>query len=226
MIAELLGDAVRVARKDLLIEWRTRVTINQVIPLGLLVEVVFAFAFDANRSLLEQGAPGLFWVGVLFAGTLVVQRSFTVEGPDGITDALRLSGFRPGSLFLGKAAAVFVELVVLEAALLTGVVVLFDVSLSDPVLLVATTVIGTAGFALTGAIYGALSLGVRVRETLLPLLLIPVVAPILLGGSRALEAAFGISTQPGWNWVGLLTVITGVYAAIGLVAFGPLMEES
>lgn len=215
-----------VARKDLLIEWRSRVTLNQVAPLGLLTLIVFAFAFDANRNLLSRGAPGLIWVGVLFSGVLTVQRSFTVEANDGITDALRLSGVSPSAMFLGKTIAVGAQLLVLEFVLFGGAVVFFDSHLSDPLLLITAAVAGTGGFAAVGCIYGAMSLGVRVRETLLPLLLIPVVAPILLAGTRAFERALDVSTQAGWNWVGLLAVMWGVYLAVGTLAFGPLLEDS
>lgn len=214
-----------VAGKDLLIEWRSRVTLNQIAPLGLLILVVFAFAFDANQALLDQAAPGLFWVAVLFAGLLTVQRSFTIEGANGLRDALRLSGLRPSALFIGKVIAVVVELLVLEIVLALGILIMYDATIDKPGLAVVTALAGTMAFGSIGCIYGVVSLGLRVRETLLPLLLIPVVAPILLAGTRAMESAFGLSTQAGWNWVGLLVVITAVYTAIGLVVFGPLLED-
>ena len=198
---------------------------NQVAPLALLILVVFAFAFDANRELLDRGAPGLFWVGVLFAGILTVQRAFTIESVDGITDALRLADLSPQALFVGKMVAVVVQLLILEVALLLGAVVFYDAAIEEPILLVVAALTGTGGFAAVGCIYGAMSLGVRVRETLLPLLLIPVVAPILLAGTRAFESALGVSTQAGWNWVGLLGVMWGVYIAVGTIAFGPLLED-
>jgi heme exporter protein B len=225
MMRSVIRETWLVARKDLLIEWRSRVTINQVVPLALLILVVFAFAFDANRELLRLGAPGLFWIGVLFAGVMTVQRSFTIEAADGITDALRLADLSPRSLFLGKMLAIGVQLLVLEVALLGGAVVFYDARIDSWPLLVVTAIVGTGGFAAIGCIYGAMSLGVRVRETLLPLLLIPVVAPILLAGTRAFERALGVSTQAGWNWVGLLGVMWGVYIAVGTLAFGPLLED-
>jgi len=214
-----------VATKDLLIEHRTRVTINQITPLGLLILVVFAFAFDANQVLLDQAAPGLFWVAVLFAGLMTIQRSFALESGSGLRDALRLSGLEPAAIFLGKAIAIFAQLLVLEAVLIIAVIAMYDASIDEPLLVATAAVTGTLGFAFVGCIYGAVSLGLRVRETLLPLLLIPVVAPILLAGTRAMEAGFGLSTQPGWNWIGLLVVIAVAYAAIGLVVFGPLLED-
>lgn len=224
--ATMISAVWMIARKDLLIEWRSRVTLNQVAPLGLLTLVVFAFAFDANQSLLSRGAPGLIWVGVLFSGVLTVQRSFTIEATDGITDALRLSGIAPAAMFLGKTLAVGAQLLVLQMILFAGAVVFFDAHVAEPLLLLAAAVAGTGGFAAVGSIYGAMSLGVRVRETLLPLLLIPVVAPILLAGTRAFERALDVSTQSGWNWVGLLGVMWGVYLAVGTLAFGPLLEDS
>lgn len=214
-----------VAGKDLLIEWRSRVTLNQIAPLGLLILVVFAFAFDANQFLLDQAAPGLFWIAVLFAGLLTVQRSFTIESANGLRDALRLSGLRPSAVFIGKVIAIVVELLALEIVLALGILAMYDATIEDPGLALVTALVGTMAFGAIGCIYGAVSLGLRVRETLLPLLLIPVVAPILLAGTRAMESAFGLTTQAGWNWVGLLAVITAVYTAIGLVVFGPLLED-
>jgi heme exporter protein B len=221
----VLHDAWVIARKDLVVEWRSRTTLGQVAPLGLLVLVVFAFAFDANQALLLAGGPGLFWVALLFGGVLVIQRTFSVESDDGNRDALLLSGLDPGGIFLGKVLAVAAQLIVLEVVVLLGVIVFFENSVDDIPLLLAAALAGTAAFSSSGALIGALSMGVRVRDTLLPLLLIPVLAPILLAGTRAFESAFGMSTVAGWNWTGLLAVIAAVYTTIGLVAFGPLLED-
>jgi heme exporter protein B len=218
-------DALVIATKDLMVEWRSRTTLGQVAPLGLLVLVVFAFAFDANATLLEAGGPGLFWVAVLFGGVLVIQRTFAVESDDGNRDALLLSGLQPGGIFLGKLVGIAIQLLVLEVVVFVGVIVFFENSVDDVALLIGAALAGTAAFSAAGALIGALSMGVRLRDTLLPLLLIPVLAPILLAGTRAFESAFGVSTVAGWNWTGLLCVIAAVYTAIGLVAFGPLLED-
>ena len=86
--------------------------------------------------------------------------------------------------------------------------------------------LATIGLAAAGTLYGALAAGLRVRETLLPLLLLPVVAPVLLAATRASEAALGGTTGDGWPWVRLLAVFAVIYVAFGVVAFGPLLEES
>jgi heme exporter protein B len=221
----MLRDALLVARKDLVVEWRSRTTTSQVAPLAVLMLVIFAFAFDANRELLQRGAPGLFWVAVLFGGLLIVQRTFAVEAEDGNRDALRMSGLAPSGIFVGKILSLVAQLLVLEVIVLVGVVVFFASDVERPGLLMVAALAGTLAYGSAGALFGALALGVRLRETLLPLLLIPVLSPILLAGTRAFESAFGLSTVGGWNWIGLLCVMAAVYTAIGLVAFGPLLED-
>src|SRR5947199_2459111 len=106
-------DAALVAGKDLRIEARSRVATNQVAPFAVMVLVLFAFALDPDRGVLSTAAPGLFWVAVLFAALLAVQRSVAVEAADFARDGLRLSGLDPAGIFLGKAAAIALELAVL-----------------------------------------------------------------------------------------------------------------
>jgi heme exporter protein B len=222
----LFRDAALVAGKDLRLEGRSRVTANQVAPFAVLVLVLFAFALDPDRGVLTRATAGLYWVAVLFCGLLAVQRAFAVETADGNRDALRLSGLDPAGIFLGKALAVGAQLLALELLLGLGVVVLYDASPRELPLLVLTAIVATVGLAAAGTLYGLLSAGLRVRETLLPLLLLPVLAPVLIGATRAFESALDGVPSEGWPWAGLLAVFALVYTACGVVAFGPLLEES
>jgi heme exporter protein B len=219
-------DAVLVAGKDLRVEARSRVTLNQVAPFALLVLVLFAFALDPDRGVLDQATPGLYWVAVLFCAVLAVQRAFAIESADGNRDALRLSGLEPAGIYLGKAAAVAVQLAVLEALLGVGVVVLYGSRTGGWPVLICTCVAATAGIAAAGTLYGVLAAGLRVRETLLPLLLLPVLAPVLIGSTRAFEAARDGTPADGWPWVGLLAVFALTYTTFGALGFGTLLEES
>ena len=218
-------DALLVAGKDLRIEARSRVATNQVAPFAVLVLVLFGFALDPDRGVLARASAGLFWVAVLFSALLAVQRSFALEAADGGGDGLRLLGLDPAGVFVGKAAAVSLQLAVLEALLTLGVVVLYGVDLGGAALMVATAAVATVGLAAAGTVYGALAAGLRVRETLLPLLLLPVLAPVLLGATRAWEAALGVGADDGWRWLQLLGVFAVVYVTFGVVGFGALTEE-
>ena len=219
-------DATLVAGKDLRIEARSRVATSQVAPFAVLVLVLFGFALDPDRGVLDRASAGLFWVAVLFSAVLAVQRSFSIEAGEGGRDGLRLLGLDPAGIFVGKAAAVFVELAALEALLTVGIVVLYGVDLDGLALMAVTAAVATVGLAAAGTIYGALAAGLRVRETLLPLLLLPVLAPVLLSATRAWEAALGTGLDDGWRWVQLLGVFAVVYVAMGVIGFGALMEES
>jgi len=221
----MLRDAALVAGKDLRVELRSRVTLNQVAPFAVLVLVLFAFALEPDRGLLTRAAAGLFWLAVTFSALLAIQRSFAIESADGARDGLRLSGLDPAGIFLGKAVAVALELLALEVLLGVGVVVLYNAELQGAVLLALTCLTATAGLAAAGTVYGVLAAGVRVRETLLPLLLLPVVAPVVLAATRASEAALGQSVADGWAWVRLLGVFAVIYVAVGALAFGPLLED-
>lgn len=222
----IVQETALVAGKDLRIELRSRVTVQQILPFGLVVLLLFAFALDPDRGVLRQVAPGLFWVTVLLAALLAVSRSFAVEAEHGARDGLRLSGLDPAAVFLGKAAAVAVELLVLETALTAGVIVLFDVSLDSIGPLVLTAVLATVGVAATGTLYGVLVASSGARETLMPVLLLPVVAPVLLGATRAWEASIDGVPSDAWPWIGLLAIFGVLYTAIGTLAFGPLLEEA
>lgn len=222
----MFRDAALVAGKDLRVELRSRVTTNQVLPFALLVLILFAFALDPDRGILTRATAGLYWVAVLLAALLAVQRAYVLESGDGTHDRLRLSGLDPAGVFLGKAAGVALQLLALELVLGVGVVVLYGADLREPVLLVLTCLVATAGLAAAGSVYGVLAAGLRVRETLLPLLLLPVVAPVLIGATQASEAALGGVTGDGWPWLGLLAIFALVYLACGILAFGPLLEES
>ncbi|HEX2042585.1 MAG TPA: heme exporter protein CcmB [Acidimicrobiales bacterium] len=221
----MLRDAALVAAKDLRVEARSRVATNQVLPFAVMVLVLFGFALDPDRGVLGRASAGLFWVTVLFAAVLAVQRSFALEA-DETRDALRLSGLDDAGIFLGKAAAVAVQLLLLEAVLAVGVAVLFDVTLRGVALLALVCLLATVGVASAGIVYGVVAAGLRVRETLLPLLVLPVVAPVLLAATRASEAALGGAAVDAWPWVRLLVVFATIYTVFGVVAFGPLLEES
>ena len=221
--------ALVVARKDLLIEWRARLLMVRVVPFALLVLVLFAVALD-SEPLILRAAAGLVWLAMLFSSLLIVQRSFDVETNDGAIDVLLTGTVEPAQVYLGKTIAAFVQLVTLAATLVVGAIVLYGASVtaSRVVLLVTTVLCAAAGLASVGTLYGAVVANMNGRDSLLPLLALPVLAPLLIGASRATEAAFGSQTidmASGWAWVGLLAVFAVAFVSAGAAAFGTLMES-
>lgn len=219
-------EALLVAGKDLRLEARSRVAFNQVLPFVLAVVLLFGFALDPDSGILRRATPGLFWVTVLFAAVLLVQRSFAIERSNGVADALRLSGLHPAGIFLGKVVSLIVQLAVVELVMAGAAVVFYDVTLHGAALLVISAAAATVAIAAAGSVYGPVAAGLQVRETALPLLLVPVLAPVLLSATRAFQIALGDVAGGGWPWAGMLGIVAALYLVLGVAVWGPLMEET
>lgn len=222
----MFRDALLIAGKDLRLELRSKVVMNQVLPFAVMVLLLFAFALDPDREVLATVTAGLFWVAVLFSSVLAIQRSFALESADGNRDALRMSGLDPAGIFLGKGAAIIAQLFLLEVVLALGVALFYGTRLTSIGVLAIVAIVATIGVVAAGCIYGVLAAGLRVRDTLLPLLLLPVLAPVLIAATQATEAALRSDTAEAWPWVGLLGVFAIIYLAAGLLTFGLLLEET
>jgi heme exporter protein B len=218
-------DALLVAHRDLLIEARSRVVLWQVLPFGVLALILFAFALGPHPALLADAAPGLFWLAILFSSVLAAQRSLAIEGSPATRESNRLLGLDPAGIFLGKALALLVELVLLEVVLLAGILVLFHVDVASWWLVIASALLAAIGLASAGVLYGSLAGGASVRSTLLPILVLPVEAPVLIAGSRALSAGLSSSSPDGLRWLGVLLVFAAVYTVLGIALYGPLEES-
>ncbi len=222
----LMRSAGLIAGKDLRVEARSHVVAQQVLPFGAIVLVLFAFALDPDRGVLGRAAPGLFWITVLLSALLAVSRAYSIEATNAAADGLRLSGIDGAAIFLGKTAAIAVQLAVLESILIVGVVVLYDAEIAAALPVAAAAIAATVGIAAAGTVYGALTLGAKTRETLVPLLVLPAVAPLVIGATRAFEWGFGGEPAKAWPWVQLLVVVAVIYVTIGVLAYSTLLEES
>ncbi|NNF53395.1 MAG: hypothetical protein HKN03_03030 [Acidimicrobiales bacterium] len=237
---ELLRDARMVLGKDLLIERSSRVVTAQVVPFAVMILILFGFGISPDLRILDSTAtvapsvlsrvtPGLLFLAVLFASLLAIGRSFGVEANDGTLDGLRMAGLDPAGIFLGKAGAVVVQLLGVSAVVTSGAFLFFSVRIEWSV---ARAVLGvtTAGAAITaiaaaGTLYSALAAGQRERESLVPLLVIPVLAPVLLGASQATEAALFGAVADGWPWVAALAAFAALYVGAGILSFETLLED-
>lgn len=221
-----MGEIIAIAGKDLRIELRSKVVASQVLPFALIVLVLFGLALDADRVTLRTFTPGLFWVAVLFASLLAIQRSVSVETASSAFESLRMSGTPGWKIFVGKAAAVTVQLLAVEAAMLVGVVVLYRASIGDLVLIVTASIAATIAIATAGSLYGVLAVGMGVRDTILPMLLLPVLAPVLVAATRAFDGGLGTVAVNGWTWCALLAFFAVIYSGVGSAAYAVVMEDA
>jgi len=219
-------EILAIAGKDLRIEWRSKVVASQVLPFAVVVLVLFGLALDADRATLRSFTPGLFWVTVLFVAILAVQRSVAVEAASSTFEALRLAGVAGYKVFLGKAAAVAVQLIAIEVVMVFGVIVLYRSSIDNPVLLVTAAVAATLAISTAGSLYGVLAVGMGVRDTILPMLLLPILAPVLVAATRAFDDALATAGVNGWAWCAMLACLAMLYSLLGAVGYGVVLEDA
>jgi heme exporter protein CcmB len=222
----LARGTLEVARKDLRIEVRSRYALSAVLPFAATLLIVFGLSLGPGRTLLQQTAPGLLWLAVLFASVLSFRQAYQTESEDGALEGLLLAPVDKAAVFLGKALAVAAELLALEAVVLGLVVVLFGLSVERPFVLAASFVLGTAGLAAIGSLFGVLSESPRAREAIVPLLVLPLVTPVLLAGVKATAlATSAVESGSAGSWLGLLVAFDAVVVAAGPLVFAPLLED-
>jgi heme exporter protein B len=222
----LLRHAAAVAGKDLVIEVRGRHALGSILPFACTLLIAFGLSLGPGQIVLRQTAPGLLWLAVLFASILAFRRSYEAEGEDGAMEGLVLAPLDRGSVFLGKAGAVTVQLLALEAVVVILVIGLFDLSLGGAPLVVAGAfVLGTVGLSAVGSLFGVLTESARAREAVFPLLVLPLATPVLVAGVKATAlAAAGRAAEAG-SWLGLLVAFDLVFVAVGTLVFGHLLED-
>jgi heme exporter protein B len=218
--------AAAVAAKDLRMEARGRYAAGMALPFAATLLLAFGLALGPGRVLLEAAAPGLLWLALLFASTLLARRAYEAEVEDGALEGLVLAPVDKASVFAGKAAAMAAQLLVLEAFLLLMVAVLFGLPLGRGLAVIAVTLaLGTVGLAAIGSLFGVLAVVPRAREAALPLLVLPLATPLLVAGVKATELAAGGRGGETGSWLGLLVAFDLVFVAAGMLVFEHLVEE-
>jgi heme exporter protein B len=219
--------AMAIARKDALAELRGRHATVSMLFFAAVVLLLFGFALGPDADRLAAAAPGLLWLALAFAGTLAVSRLHLLETDDGALEQLALYPVPRRVIFAGKAVAGTALMVVLGLVVLAAVGVLFAVDVPGALLpLIATTVLGAVGIAAVGTFYAGVTVRLRAREVMLPLLMLPVLAPLLLGAVKASTAA--LSGDPFGElgaWLQLLVAFDVIMVVAGVATYGYLLED-
>ena len=218
--------ALIVAWKDLVVERRSKETLNALLFFSLALLFVFQFTLGPDRERLAAVLPGVLWLGFILSGVLGLGRTFLVERDNDCWEALLLAPGDKSAVYVGKLAASLALMLVVEAIVLALFTLFFNVDLW-PVLpgLALVIVLGTLGIAAVGALFAAMTAQVRTRELLFPVLLLPVLVPVLLGTVKATEAL--LLREPlasVAHWWQLLVAADVVYVVVGLLTFDVILE--
>jgi heme exporter protein B len=212
--------------KELRLEFRTRELLNTTVIFAVIVVVLFSFAFDPTPAESRRYGPGLLWIAFLFAGSLMLQPSFAREQLNDTLDALRMAPLKPFAILLSKMLANFIFLAITEAILVPVFAVLYNVSLYGIIgRLILVLALGTSGLVITGTVFAAISGHARMRELLLPVLLLPVLAPLLIAAVEATSSLFADSPALDSVWISFLAGFDVVFFTASWLLSDFLVEE-
>jgi heme exporter protein B len=222
-----LGIAWAIARKDALSELRGRQAAGSTLFFAALVLLLFGFALGPDTRRLAEAAPGLLWLAIVFGGLLTVARLHQLETEDGALEELARYPVERRAIYLGKAIAGLGAMLVLGGLLLPVVAILYGIDLIGAApALALTLVLGAIGFAAVGTFYAGVTVRLRAREVMLPLLVLPVIAPLLLAAVKATAAALGGDPLGELaSWLQLLAGYDLVMLLAGAAGYGFLLEE-
>ncbi len=212
--------------KDLLIEWRSR---DRVVAMGvfaLLVVVIFHFAAPAGpEQATRTHLPGLLWVAYVFAGILGLNRAFALELENEALSGLALAPGDRGWIYLGKALSTLLLLVVVQALAALAFGLAFAIDLG-PVLLpfAGVALLGALGLASIGTLFAAVAVRTSFREVMLPLLLLPLLVPVILGAVTATSGLLLEGRLPG-DALRLLAVTDAVFLIVSFLGFEYVLDE-
>jgi heme exporter protein B len=213
-------------RKELLLQWRTRTQFVAVFVFGAASLLLFSFGIGPNAEVLRQFSAGFLWLGLLLSSTLTLAESFHAEMENRALEGLLLLPTDPRILYYSKALANWIQLTLLGVALVPVMVVLYDAGTARIPALIGIIALGAAGLSAPGTLYAAMTAQVRAKQTLLPLLLFPLIVPALLASVNATSLVIlGDPMEQLRLWLLLLASFDAIYWALCGLLYGRVVED-
>ena len=214
-----LRQSATIAWKDLRSEVRSKETLNASLSFAIVILLLFSFAFEPDSEEIQVMSGGLLWLVFAFAGALVVNRSFSRDMPNDCLDALLASPVSGAALFFGKAVANYMILLTLEMVSLPIFGIFYNVDWTRQFWsLMMVVALATWGMAVVGTMFSAMTVNLRLRELMLPMLVYPILIPCLLGAielSAKLVAGVPLAGDM-YLWVRVLVGFDIIYTALSL----------
>jgi heme exporter protein B len=220
--------AVAIARKDLLVELRTKESVPAMALFAVTTFVIFHFGLDRDR-LEGQLAAGVLWVTLLFAAILGINRLFVAEREQAGFDGILMAPIERTSLLVAKAGALLVYLVALELIALPVFALFFIESGFWEALprLGLVALLADVGLAVVGAMLASIAVHTRARDLLLPILLLPLTVPAVIAAAAATEPLLSVPPDTGGiaKWLAVLALYDAVFGLLAYALFDFLMED-
>jgi heme exporter protein B len=213
-------------RKELFLQWRTRSQFIAVFVFGAAALLLFSFAIGPNALALRTFSAGFLWLGLLLSSTLTLAESFHAEMENRALEGLLLLPSDPRALYYAKAIANWLQLAVLGIALVPVTVVLYDAGTTELPKLLLVILLGTAGLSAPGTLYAAMTAQLKAKQTLLPLLLFPLIVPALLASVKATSyVILGDPMGQTRSWLLLLAAFDLIYWSLCGMLYERVIED-
>jgi heme exporter protein B len=221
-----LRQSFTIAAKDLRSEIRSKETVNASLSFAIVILLLFSFAFDPDSEQIQELAGGLLWLVFAFAGALVINRSFARDQPNDCLDALLASPVSGSALFFGKTIANFVMLLALELVSLPVFGIFYNINWTRQFWqLMLVVVLATWGMSVVGTTFSAMTVNLRLRELMLPMLVYPIMIPCLLAAIElSAKLVNGVPIQGDTVlWLRLVIGFDVIYTALASVLVDTLL---
>ena len=217
--------ALSITRKDLRAELRSRELVNTMGLFALLSVLIFSFALELDRVARQEAVSGVLWVTVVFASILGLNRSMAMEREQASLDALLMAPISRAAIFAGKLLGNFLFTLIVGLVLLPLMTMLYNLPLVQPWILLLL-LLGIAGFSTVGTLLATMTVQTRARESLLPIVMLPLTLPVLLAAVRASTAILSSAPQDDWMaWPQILLVADVVYLTLCFLLFEYVIES-
>ncbi len=222
-----LNQVATIVWKDFITELKTRELFSSMFIFALLVIIIFVFSVNLSIVGAREIGPGVLWVAFLFAGTIGLNRSFMLEKENGCLQGLLLAPVDKTALYFGKLVSNFVFLLIMEAFILPLFMIFFNIDLLPHLLpLLYVILVGTLGFCAIGTLLSSLSVNLKTRDIMLPILLYPLMVPVVIGSVQMTGQVLSGEPLSGMmNWVGLTLCFDIIYIAVSIMTIDFVLEE-
>ena len=214
-----------IGRKDLLLETRNKDVIVAVSVFALLVLMIFTFAIDINQVNAKLTGPGILWASIAFAGVTGLNRAFALELEGNTLEALMLAPISRDLIYAGKMFGNFLFITAAQIIVIPIFAVLFNLAVLRWEMLVVS-LLTTIGFSAIGTLFAAMTIRVRAREVILPLLFLPVVTPLMMAAVESTSHVVNDSSWPEiYQWIQLAIAFDIAFIVISAFIFQQILED-
>jgi heme exporter protein B len=213
--------------KDIRAELRTKEIFSSMFIFSLLVLIIFNFSIDLLEVKPLDIAQGVLWIAFTFSGILGLNRSFLFEKENDCLQGLMLTPVDRSAIYLGKMLGNLIFMLVMEAITVPVFVILFNIEIYDKIFkLMIVIFFGTLGFVTVGTLFSAMSVNIKVREVMLPVLLFPIVVPVIIAAVKSTELILsGKPFEDVISWLKLIAVFDVIFLVVSFISFEYIIEE-